>query len=106
MPADLNYADAQVDRRTWEADWDLQGTVHYICAGGFQRVALQFPDELLKDAVLVTRDLQRLCSEQSSGCQVHTTAGLGKSKQKCFTASKLQRHRLLLHVDAPIRTAR
>ena len=69
MPADLNHANA---RCTWEADWDLQGTFQYICAGGFQRVALQFPDELLKDAVLVTRDLQRLCIEQSSGCQVHT----------------------------------
>ena len=82
MPADLSSANAQVGRRTWEADWDLRGTVQYICAGGFQRVALQFPDELLKDAVLVTRDLQRLCSEQSSGCQVRTIARPGNSKQK------------------------
>ena len=45
----------------WERHWDMQGTLRFIRSRDCKIVALQFPDELLKDAVLVTRDLQAKC---------------------------------------------
>jgi len=45
----------------WELQWDIQGTLRFIKSRQCKIVAMQFPDELLKDAVLVTRDLQAKC---------------------------------------------
>ena len=45
----------------WERQWDMQGTLRFISSRKCSIIALQFPDELLKDAVLVTRDLQARC---------------------------------------------
>ena len=50
-------ASAQLDD-DWDRQWDMQGTLRFIKSRKCSVVALQFPDELLKDAVLVTRDLQ------------------------------------------------
>jgi diphthamide biosynthesis protein 2 len=45
--------------------WDLAATVNYIVGHGFKRVALQFPDDLLIDAPVIS---QRLSSELSAVC--------------------------------------
>ncbi|KAI4373990.1 hypothetical protein MLD38_012041 [Melastoma candidum] len=49
-----------------EESYDVERTVDFIRGRGFWKVALQFPDELLKDAVGVVRSLRRRLS--SSGC--------------------------------------
>lgn len=45
--------------------WDLGATVNYIVRHGLKRVALQFPDDLLIDAPVIS---QRLSSELSAVC--------------------------------------
>lgn len=43
--------------------WDLKGSLEFIRAYDCKVVALQFPDELLKDASLVVKALSEKCKE-------------------------------------------
>lgn len=64
--------------RDWDRNWDIQGVLGFIKGRGLKVVALQFPDELLKDAVVVTRELQKLCLKESLGTQVCLQTHQGK----------------------------
>ena len=44
-----------------ERVYDLSATAAWIRAGGFRRVALQIPDDLLHDAVNLAAALERRC---------------------------------------------
>ena len=61
-----------------DCTWDISRTVEYITINSFERVALQFPDELLSDAPAVATELKlRLkgrnvkVSAAALGCRVH-----------------------------------
>ena len=44
-----------------ERVYDVSATASWIRAGGFRRVALQIPDDLLHDAVNLAAALERRC---------------------------------------------
>ena len=52
------------------AFWDIEGTVSYIISRNFTVVALQFPDDLLKEASRVSRALQDECAAAGAAIQV------------------------------------
>nr|CAB3489706.1 unnamed protein product [Digitaria exilis] len=47
--------------------YEIPRTAEFLRAGAYTRVALQFPDEMLKDAASVTRALRRELASPSSG---------------------------------------
>ncbi|KAF8765293.1 hypothetical protein HU200_008665 [Digitaria exilis] len=47
--------------------YEIPRTAEFLRAGSYTRVALQFPDEMLKDAASVTRALRRELASPSSG---------------------------------------
>ena len=50
--------------------WDIEGTTSYVISRSFTVVALQFPDELLKEASKVSRALQDACAAAGAIVQV------------------------------------
>lgn len=53
--------------------WDIVGTASYIVSRKFTIVALQFPDELLREASEVSRALQDACAAAGVAVQVSAT---------------------------------
>ena len=48
-----------------ESAYELDATAAWVRGGGYSRVALQMPDELLGDAVAVAAALERRCNDAS-----------------------------------------
>ncbi|KAK9814668.1 hypothetical protein WJX72_009496 [[Myrmecia] bisecta] len=65
-----------VDARSpaWREQWDLDGTLEYILSRGYQRITLQFPDELLEHATVVAAELQTACAQRWQLVQVYVLA--------------------------------
>ena len=57
----------------WAGQWDIAGAVAYITGRGYTTVALQFPDELLDEAAVVSQALQGACAAAGQEIEV----GLG-----------------------------
>lgn len=55
--------------------WDLMATVDYIASRGYQRVALQFPDEHLDEAPLVAAALAQELAAVSTAQVTHSHGG-------------------------------
>ena len=53
-----------------EEKWDIAGCLSFIQSRMCKIVALQFPDELLKDAPLVVAELSRRCNDASLDTRV------------------------------------
>ncbi|KAH3697607.1 2-(3-amino-3-carboxypropyl)histidine synthase subunit 2-like [Dreissena polymorpha] len=53
------------DHTQLDVVYEINRTLHWIKENGFKRVALQFPDELMGDAVSVTKQLERLVPEDA-----------------------------------------
>ena len=48
----------------------MEGSVEFILKGNYRIVALQFPDELLEDCVLITEKLQKELERVHHSAQV------------------------------------
>jgi diphthamide biosynthesis enzyme Dph1/Dph2-like protein len=59
-----------------EVCWDLQGSVDFVVSNSFSKVALQFPDELLKDAHPVYHELKHRLQAQDGNIQVRASEQL------------------------------
>jgi diphthamide biosynthesis protein 2 len=53
---------SMTDSARLESAYELAATAGWVNAGGYKRVALQMPDELLGDAVAVAAALERVCN--------------------------------------------
>ena len=54
----------------WEQQWNIQGTADYILERGFSTVTLQLPDELLYQAVRLSRGVEQACRQRGTDAQV------------------------------------
>lgn len=54
----------------WLKHWDVLGTVAWIESQHFEKVTLQFPDELLAESTLVAAAVQIECASRSISAQV------------------------------------
>jgi hypothetical protein len=50
--------------------WDFPGSVDFVLSNAFKKVALQFPDNLLKDAHTVYQELRRCLQAQDESVEV------------------------------------
>ncbi|KAL3143282.1 hypothetical protein ABBQ38_002125 [Trebouxia sp. C0009 RCD-2024] len=58
----------------WLKHWDVLGTVAWIESQHFEKVTLQFPDELLAESTLVAAAVQIECASRSISAQVSVLA--------------------------------
>lgn len=65
-----NEGKAAVGTERWLEFWDSEGSAAYITTRQFNTVALQFPDELLKEASDVSRALQERCAAKDAQVKV------------------------------------
>lgn len=56
-----------------ESAYELAATAAWVINGGYKRVALQMPDELLGDAVAVAAALARICNDYPDGVETVAT---------------------------------
>lgn len=54
----------------WLTYWDVLGTVAWIESKHFERITLQFPDELLAESTLVAAAVQHECANRNMPAQV------------------------------------